>query len=74
MRDESLELGMLSRIGKFYEVPITDAQHSVVAKHRPARIINSRVQDWRRGRRPDNPFTLDPRQTACLTLRMSDAL
>lgn len=66
MRDEALELGCLSRFGKFYEVPVTDEQIADVNSHRPPRVINEKIQDWRCQRRPDNPFTSDPRQTVCL--------
>lgn len=65
MRDELLELGVLSRFGRFYEVAITDEQIKNVNNHRPPRVVNSAVQDWRMGRRRDNPFTSDPRQTIC---------
>lgn len=67
MKDESLELGVLSRIGRFYEVAINEAQITTVNATRPPRVINQAVQDWRCRRRPDNPFTSDPRQTICLS-------
>lgn len=72
MRDECLELGKLDRFGKFFEVPITDEQFQMVNGNRPIRVINQKVQDWRMGRRPDNPFTSDPRSTVCMSPPIED--
>lgn len=46
---------------------ITDEQIDDVNSFRPLRVINPAVQDWRMGRRPDNPFSSDPRQSICLS-------